>query len=220
MKKILLLIAASFAVLTAFSAIPPALPITQKSADGIVSVRMYQEPQLLYTVYAKEGVQEAGTIITTANAETLELDYRCWVYYVSYTDETNESAGRYLIVNDSNGNLIEINAKEDAGPDDLETWKIIRAPLSACDVIHPEKNLPWLAELIEKAKTDKKYLGLIWLEKYYEQDVFVTNILPLIGGLPCKVFDCQGNAIKVDSYNHFKAETVIYAPPGYPLGQE
>ena len=108
MKKILLLIAAPFAFLFALSA-----QTTQEEADAIVLKRLSQET-LPYIVSAKEDVQTSMTV-STANGETLELDYKCWVYYVSYID-----FGRYLIVNESNGNLLEVNAKDDKG---LATWK-------------------------------------------------------------------------------------------------
>ena len=115
MKKILLLIAAPFAFFFALSA-----QITQKQADGIVLERLSQETQP--TVYAKNGVQ-ADMTVTTSAGETLELDYACWVYY--YTN-----AGRYLIVNASNGNLLEVNAKSNAEPSDLAEWREVKEEIN------------------------------------------------------------------------------------------
>ena len=115
MRKILLLIVAPFAFLSALSA-----QITQKEADGIVLERLKQETQF-YTVYAKANLQKEGFTITTAAGEEFELDYACWVYYFRYNDDTQ---GRYLIVNESNGNLLEVNAKNDAGPDGLDKWRV------------------------------------------------------------------------------------------------
>ncbi|MCL1943077.1 MAG: hypothetical protein FWF54_05960, partial [Candidatus Azobacteroides sp.] len=114
--KIILLIIAPFAFLSALSA-----QITRNEADEIVSERMSREVQP-YTVYAGENVQTEGVTVTTSGGETLELDYPCRVYYIRYTDT---ASGRYLIVKESDGNLLEINAKDDAWPSDLAEWKIL-----------------------------------------------------------------------------------------------
>jgi len=90
---------------------------TQVEADSIVLERMSGETPP-YTIYAKDGVQAAGMIIETAAGEAIELDYTCWVYYY-------ENANRYLIVNESNRNLLEINAKSDAAPGNLAAWRAI-----------------------------------------------------------------------------------------------
>ena len=57
-----------------------------------------------------------------------------------------------------------------------------------------QENLPWLKELIEKAKTDKtgNYLGFIWLEHYNGKDIFVTNMALGSGGILNFYFDCSG----------------------------
>jgi len=112
MKKILLLLTA----LVAFFAL--SAQITQEEADSIVLERLSQEIQP-HTIYAKEGIQ-TDMSITTANNEILELDYNCWVYYISYTD-----AGRYLIVNESNGNLLQVNTTSNAAPEDLVEWRVV-----------------------------------------------------------------------------------------------
>ena len=113
MKKIFLLIAAPFALFTALLA-----QVTQEEADSIVLNRMSQETQS-HIIYAKEGIQ-TGITITTAAEEELELDYPCWVYFINYTDVV-----RYLIVNGSNGNLLEVNPKNGAEPNDLAEWRIV-----------------------------------------------------------------------------------------------
>lgn len=95
--------------------------------------------------------------------------------------------------------------------------------ICACGVKNPAKNLPWLAELIKTAESDETllYFGAIWLENYYGQDVFVTN-MPL-GGFLYRVFDCEGNDLfnNNDEYwyflNHLKKDIVIYVSPNYPL---
>ena len=93
--------------------------ITQAEADNIVKERMSDEEN--YTIYAKENVQ-TGFEITTTTGEALELDYLCWTYYVNFINETN---GKYLIVKESNGNLLEITAKNDEGPTGLEAWRFV-----------------------------------------------------------------------------------------------
>jgi hypothetical protein len=98
--------------------------------------------------------------------------------------------------------------------------------ITACGVIDPKKNIPWLAELIAKAETDKtgNYLGVIWLERYKDQDVFVTNMALGSGGLAYHVFDCEGNPATIDNadvqdfFNNLKKDIVIYVNPGdHPL---
>lgn len=119
MKKIFLLIAASFAFLSAFSLVPIH---PQLQADRIVIERMSQEDRL-YFIYAKEGEQR-NTIITTSEGEELELNYPCFVYYVQYAD-VNCICGRYLIVHADTYNLLEIDTTDKGTPSDLEEWRHI-----------------------------------------------------------------------------------------------
>jgi hypothetical protein len=114
MKKILLLIALLFICFLALSA-----QITQEQADEIVLERMSQE-QMTYFLFAKEDVQENMTI-TTVRDEELELDYPCWVYYARYPYDSS-----YLIIKESNGNLLEVNVKRDTGPSDLTGWRAVK----------------------------------------------------------------------------------------------
>jgi hypothetical protein len=65
---------------------------------------------------------QTGFEVITSTGETLELDYPVWVYYVSYTEA---AIGKYLIVKESNGNLLEINPKNDVVPNDLEDWRMV-----------------------------------------------------------------------------------------------
>ena len=115
MKKILLFTVLLFAFFSALSA-----QITHDEADKIVSEYMTKETQS-YTLYAKESKQENMTV-TTINDEKLKLDYACWVYYINYIDLSNDY-GRYLFVNESNGNLLEVNSKDNEKPDDLAEWR-------------------------------------------------------------------------------------------------
>lgn len=67
--------------------------------------------------------------------------------------------------------------------------------IKACGIKQPQKNLPWLKELIKKAETDKtgNYLGTIWLIRYKERDIFVTDMALGSGGIANYFFDCSGN---------------------------
>ena len=114
MKKIFLLIAALFAFFTALSA-----QTTQEEADAIVFKRMSRETGP-YIVYAKEGIQTKMTIISH-KGEVLELDYACWVYYIHYVN----NIGQYIIVKESDGNVLEIMVKNYTKPDDLIKWRMI-----------------------------------------------------------------------------------------------
>ena len=108
----------------------------------------------------------------------------------------------------------------------------------------PQKNLPWLKELIKKAESDNTghYIGCIWLENYKGRDFFITNMMLGSGGVMYWFFDCWGNHIaypKGDEHNcpackfvghkHFSVEPgdlpeifelkfdiVVYSPQGYP----
>ena len=96
--------------------------------------------------------------------------------------------------------------------------------------IMPQKNLPWLKELIQKAENDNtltqaNYWGCIWLEKYKGQDIFVTNMMLGSGGVMYWFFDCSGNhlisktreyetciACKFVGNNHFFIEDEDFHP--------
>jgi len=94
--------------------------VTQEQADSIVIQRLNNNLNVSL-VYAKEDVQQEFEI-TTTTGEILEFDYPCWVYYVKFTDETN---GKYMIVKENTGNVLEVNTKNDAGPDDWEDWRSV-----------------------------------------------------------------------------------------------
>jgi len=119
MKKTILLIFVPF--LSFFSLLAQT---TQAEADSIVKKRMSNVTSD-FTIFAQEEVQ-TGFEITTSTDETLELNYPCWIYYVNFIDETN---GKYLIVKENNGNLLEINTKNDEAPDGLEEWRLVSPAL-------------------------------------------------------------------------------------------
>ena len=64
-----------------------------------------------------------------------------------------------------------------------------------CKCENPQKNLPWLKELIHKAETDNtgNYKGTIWLLNYEGQDMFVTDMMMGSGGILYYFFDCKGD---------------------------
>ncbi len=131
MRKIILLIAAPIIFLTGLPA-----QTTQKEADNIVFEWMSQNGSP-YIIYAKAGLQTAMTI-TTSNNEELELDYPCWVYYVKHwfnplinyvAPKPPFSNGRYLIVKENSGNVLEVKTFDDSGPEDLDTWRLMKPEL-------------------------------------------------------------------------------------------
>ena len=112
-KKSILLILVLLALATSLSA-----QITQEQADEIAIERLVSE--IGFTLYAKDDVQPEGFTVATATGETIELDYACWVYFAKYTGKTNH---KYLIVKENNGNLLEVNTKNDEGVNDIEDWR-------------------------------------------------------------------------------------------------
>jgi len=166
MKKIILLIIAPFAFLSALSA-----QITQEEADRIILKRISQEAQS-YTVYAKEDVQ-TGMTISAFDEELIELDYVCRVYYVRYIDI---ASGRYLIVKESDGNLLEINAKNDAGPSDLAEWRVV-PERTICNVKNPLTDLSWLREYCKSLNETQNFSSVrIDLYKVIGKDEYVFKI--------------------------------------------
>ena len=121
--KLLLIMIVPFAFLSALSA-----QVTQAQADSIVMERMSNETQT-HTIFSKDGVQTEMTI-TTANDEIFDLVYPCLVYYIRYEDETN---GKYLIVSESNGNLLEIRTESNAVAGNLAEWNFL-----------PPKEIPFI----------------------------------------------------------------------------
>ena len=115
MKKIFPLILIPLLSLFSVSA-----QITQAEADSIVKER-FSNNTSDFTIFAKEDVQ-TGFEITTATGETLELNYPCWIYYVYFNEDPDS---KYLIVKESNGNLLEISTKNDEINEGQTTWRIV-----------------------------------------------------------------------------------------------
>jgi hypothetical protein len=101
----------------------------------------------------------------------------------------------------------EMQNKENMDMVETQQESVSSDEINACGVTDPAKNLPWLAELIEKAENDKmagpykpgdnytpgNYAGFIWLEKYKGRDLFVTSMMLGSGGVLYWFFDCSGN---------------------------
>jgi len=122
MKKILLIIIAPLIFLSALSA-----QITRKEADRIVIERMsrekppyiiYENSSYLYDFWPGCTLREPQLPVPRAIGAFLGLDYPCWLYFVRYSNRVGDKAaqGRYLVVNGNNGNLLEINIKDDSVP--------------------------------------------------------------------------------------------------------
>ena len=97
--------------------------ITCDASDSIVLERMSKETRP-HTVYLK---MDTAAIATKAG-ELLELDYPCWIYYIHYCDQAEDSlaARRYLVVKESSGNVLEVRTRNDVSPPNYATWRIIR----------------------------------------------------------------------------------------------
>ena len=105
--------------------------VTQSQADSIALHRMSSDTRA-YTLYANAILQQEGYTITTSLGEVFELDYPCWVYYVHYTEETTH---KYLVVKNNTGNLLEMNVRNDEGPEDLNWWWILFPTPPPCHCI-------------------------------------------------------------------------------------
>jgi len=116
MKKILLLIALPFVFILTLTA-----QISREHADQIVIEHLGVQSSD-FTIYSKDTVQVDGFTVVTSIGEVFELEYSCWVYYVHFAEKTNN---KYLIVKESNGNLLEVNTKNDTSMNDPEEWRVV-----------------------------------------------------------------------------------------------
>ena len=119
MKKNFLLMSVVFTWTVSLTA-----QITQKEADEIVLNYLGNEvPQ--QDLYVNTGTPATGDFsLTTSNGETIKAKYACWVYYLK---ESDLSQSRYLFVKAGDGNLLEVVASNDVGPNDLSTaWTAVK----------------------------------------------------------------------------------------------
>ena len=159
MKKIVLSLVAPF-IAIALSAAGVGTT-SHEEADAIVLERLNQETRP-YTLYVTRELQKDMRIISSAE-ELLELNYWCWVYYVNYTDLNQ---GRYLIVKEANGNLLEVDAKSGAKPEDLGEWKEVTVDNYPIDIPFTEYSL---------AETLCQWKSLSYLYPYSDTVVVINN---------------------------------------------
>jgi len=117
MRRLFLLIIVPFLLFTGLQA-----QTTQVEADDLVLEKMSGETRP-YTIYAKEDIQPAGTVLTTSAGEIMVFEYEHWLYYVSFTE--NSQNNFYFVIKESNGSLLEVNVKNDGGAEYLETWRFV-----------------------------------------------------------------------------------------------
>ena len=120
MKKIMISLIVPFA----FLSVLPAQITTWREADSIVweYLSLKTLPDYI-SIMAKPCVQKGLTINTIFYNidETIELDYACWVYYV----DGFFPGGYYLIINASNGNLLEVYSENFFEPDDPSAYRYV-----------------------------------------------------------------------------------------------
>ena len=183
MKKILLSLVAPF---IAFALSAEGIGTTShEEADAIVLERLSQETRP-YTLHVTKELQK-DMLITSSAGELLELNYWCWVYYVSYTD-TNQ--GCYLIVKEANGNLLEVDAKSGAEPEDLAEWSEVNYNTELCHCIMDTLKGDW-----------------IWFETSLEGRGGEGSIIPFKSII--KIL--SQNEDKSVNYQVFVADTLFYA---------
>ncbi len=91
--------------------------------------------------------------------------------------------------------------------------KEAKTDLEICGVDKPIEDIPWLAEIVAKAKTDKtgNYWGTIWIGKYSNQDIFIVDMSLGSGGVAYYFFDCKGNYVTNVNINNVKFIKIIYS---------
>ena len=118
-KKLFLML-----ILLVWATTLPAANITQEQADVIVQDYLKNEAIQSGLLYVNANApSEAGIAITTSQGETVYAKYACWVYYLN---ESESSPSHYLFVKEDTGNLLEVIANNDSGPNDLVLWKVVK----------------------------------------------------------------------------------------------
>jgi len=128
MKKQLLF---SFLIIISCSSISFA-QITREQADEIVYKYITDEALrtdclLLYTTDYLPNAEGISTITNSKN-ETFGVEYPCWVYYINeWMDINGPYFRRYLFINKTTGNILEVKTRNDFGPSDpsFENWQLI-----------------------------------------------------------------------------------------------
>jgi len=158
MKKTLLLLALPFVFLATLTA-----QITQVQADEIVINRMSDETKQ-HIIFAKEVVQMDGYTVITSKNEMLELDYSCFVYYIKYNEGTN---GKYLIVKESNGNLLEVNLKDAQSSLNFAEWRWVNFSNMNATIHEPCKS-------VYNIETSRMNKGSIQIS-YIDGELFIEH---------------------------------------------
>jgi hypothetical protein len=124
----------SMVILLAWPTLLPA-QITREQADAIVSEYLQNEATRPSFLYVNNNTPSQEDIVLTTNkGEIIKAKYACRVYFLDeYFDVNGPFQRRYLLVNENNGNLLEIITNNDFGPDDLASWKIVSMPSGLAD---------------------------------------------------------------------------------------
>jgi len=101
--------------------------ITREQADEIVLEYIQNEITVPYLLYIHQNSPVTdGIIITTETEEIVNIKYNSWFYYLTDFPEINTFRHRYLLVKETNGNLLEIIPQNDIDPNELHSnWECI-----------------------------------------------------------------------------------------------
>jgi hypothetical protein len=118
MKKLLLILALPLMYIVALQA-----QTTQEQADEIV-LEYLSDETADFTLYYKAGLQTEGF---KECCKIPGFDYPCWVYFVQYAETRTRTTTthKYLIVKESNGDVVEVKTKNSEGQGDLADWRIL-----------------------------------------------------------------------------------------------
>jgi hypothetical protein len=145
MKKILILS-------LLFASIIVHAQITREQANEIIYQYIIDEELrtdflLLYTTDNLPNTAGISTI-TNYNNETFSVKYPCWIYHINeWSDVNGPSFRRYLFVNKSDGNILEIKTREDFGPSNpaLENWQLMYSAISDLPDINSELGISYFS---------------------------------------------------------------------------
>jgi hypothetical protein len=106
--------------------------VTREQADQIVYKYVTDEELrmdylLIYTIDSLSNADGVSTI-TNSNNETFGVDYPSWVYHINeWMDVNGPYFRRYLFIDKTTGNILEVKTRRDFGPSDpgLEKWQLI-----------------------------------------------------------------------------------------------
>ena len=122
--------------------------VTKEQADEIIYKYLIDEELridylLLYTTNNLPNAEGISTI-TNSNNETFSVEYPCWVYYINeWMDVNGPYFRRYLFVNKSSGDILEVKTRKDFGPSEpsLENWQLMYSAISGLPDMNSEFGL-------------------------------------------------------------------------------